>query len=135
MSWNNVWPLPRAGYAKDEIERAVAKTIAEFGVKRLPDQQYPDWEEDESDGDDAQFAFRVSIPRRLRELYGDQPGEAGDCECVFTVMENILGDDTERWEVCVHSNDEQNREANMAVAQLAAKVSMLLGGPEEPETI
>jgi hypothetical protein len=139
MSWDNVWPLPRTSYAREEVERAVAKAIGELGATRLPDKPYIDWEEEEAsdddDKDDDSWAFNVSIPRKVLVDHGDEPAAHAEYECVFTVALNILGDDTERWEVCVHSNDWQNRKATMAVGHLAARVSVLLGGPDEPEPI
>lgn len=130
MSWDNVWPLPRAEYSIEEVERAVTKALAEFKVKRLPLESYIDWEEeDEPPG----IAVCVALPVRLLAQHGDEPSGNDDHEGVFTVATNVLGDDTERWEVCVHSNDAQNREANLSIGLIAARVSVLLGGPDEPE--
>jgi hypothetical protein len=132
MAWDNIWPLPRSSYTRSEVENAVGKAIKELGVKRLPDKPYIDWE---GDGDDPGFAFNVSVPRKLLVKFGDQPDDADEYHCVFTVAQNTLADDSERWEVCVHSNDEANRTANMAVSNLAAEVSLLLGGPDSPEAL
>lgn len=130
MSWDNVWPLPRSTYSPDELEQAVTTALREFGVKRLPLETYVDWEEgDEPPG----IAVRVALPVRLLDENGDEPADGGDHEGLFTVATNVLGDDSERWEVCVHSNDAQNREANMTIGLIAARVSVLLGGPDEPE--
>lgn len=132
MSWDNVWPLPRPSYSPEELERAVTKALAEFNVKRLPLESYDDWEEeDETPG----IAVRVALPVRLLEENDDEPVDDEDHEGLFTVATNVLGDDSERWEVCVHSNDAQNREANMTIGLIAARVSVLLGGPDEPEPL
>lgn len=129
MSWDNVWPLPRKDYPVEELERAVTKALGEFGVKRLPLEPYDDWEEeDETPG----LAVRVALPVRLLEENDDEPVDDEDHEALFTVTANVLGDDSERWEVCVHSNDAQNREANMTIGLIAARVSVLLGGSDEP---
>ncbi len=136
MSWDNVWPLPRARYTRSEVDEAVAKTLRELRLKRPVDDDSA-WPDEELDGDDEaeSFNYTVVIPRALLEEHGDQPADEDEYECEFTVAPNILGDDSERWEVCVHSNDAQNREASMAVAHVAARVSVLLGGPDEPEPL
>ncbi len=131
MSWDNVWPLPRT-YSTDELEQAVVKALREFGVKRLPLETYIDWEESE---EPPGIAVRVALPVRLLVQNGDEPANQRDHEGVFLVATNVLDDDSERWEVCVHSNDAQNREANMTIGLIAARVSVLLGGPDEPEPL
>ena len=77
----------------------------------------------------------MALPVRLLEQNGDDPASDDDHEGVFTVATNVLGADSARWEVCMHSNDAQNREANMTIGLIAARVSVLLGGPDEPEPI
>lgn len=132
MSWDNVWPLPRTDSSVEELERAVKKALGEFDVKRLPLESDDDWDdEDESPG----IVVRVAMPVRLLEENDDEPVDDEDHEGLFMVTTNVLGDDTERWEVCVHSNDAQNREANMTIGLIAARVSELLGGPAEPEPL
>lgn len=143
MSWDQIWTLPRSRYTKDDIDRAVNKAAEGFvGVKlSSPVAELEDSAEDFA-ADDEQgegFTYTVLIPEDHLADAGDEPeeepGDDGCYECVFSVRATIGEGEAGRWQVHVDSNEAQNRDANLAVSAIAARVSVLLGGSDDPEEI
>ena len=144
MSWDQIWKLPRSPYSREEVDRAVKKAVEEYGDVKRP-QPDPDLEEFAEDfaadeEEEERFEYGVLIPPRLLEEAGDEPeeepGDDGLYECVFSVYSSAGGPgEADHWQVHVYSNEAQNRDANLAVSTIAARVSVLLGGSEDPEPI
>jgi hypothetical protein len=137
MSWENVWPLPRS-YVVTDIEAAIAKAIADHaGVRLTPvDPDLAEFADDFAADEVASASIErtISIPRRWLRDAGDRPrGDPQDGDgyvCTFTVDE-VDG----AWRVWFGSNDAQNRDAYGALAMVVARISVLLGGPEDCEPI
>lgn len=136
MSWDQLWSLPHADYPRARVAAAVDKAIADFpGTTLAPlDPDLAEFAEDfaRDEEEAGAFEFSLVIPRRWLTEAGDEPRlERPDYECLMT----IAGDDDAGWQVCVSSGEASNRDANLAISAIAARVSVLLGGPEEPEAL
>ena len=133
MSWDNVWPLPRATYSRAELERAVTRATTELGMTLLPDEDEGDGDDEWDDDDEGEtHSFTVSIPRAVLAEHDDDSREA--CECVFSIA-NEGDEDEPHWAVSVFSNEAMNREASSSLSMLASRVSVLLGGSEDCEPL
>lgn len=132
MSWDQVWTLPRKDYTNQEVQLALKRVLEDFsGVERIVDEF--DGVDPQNGEDSLELAFRIPELMVLDE--GDEPegepDEEGFFECVLTIEDDEEGP----WQIIVSSDEAQNRDANLTICALASRISVLLGGPEQPAPI
>lgn len=134
MSWDQIWVLPGRTHRREAVEAAVRKAVAEFEGTSLVTAGWADDVADEAT-DAEGYAFELLVPQRWLDDAGDEPEHEAD-DGLYQGVIRVAPDDTGgEWMVSVASDEADNHDANLAVSTIAARISVFLGGPEEPEPI
>lgn len=133
MSWSASWRLPTRELDRARIDAALAKLVRPPAMKLGTNLGDGDFDDDELDLGSIEVS--VGVLGRLLSEHGDSPESEPDDEGYFWGHLALYpGDeDDERAFIVVDSNDGQNRSCWMTIGDLAGRLSVALGGPEEPE--
>ena len=123
MSWDASWSLPRKKYTDDEVRCAAAAVIGALEGARL---------EPAEEGDEGIVVWVD------RDVWAGRPSREEECECSF-IVDGPLDEEGEpshgAWSLWLSSEDGENRAVWEPIAEIAAAVSVQLGGSYEADAL